>query len=243
MTKVLAIIQARLNSTRLPGKTLMSFGGKTLIEHVYTGVNKASLLSETVVAIPDNEKNWELAEFLKEKGIKFFLGSESDVLDRYSKVANQCSADFVVRIPADNPLPHGNEIDRLITYHLEKNQNGFSSNLSEVYSSMYPDGIGAEIFSGDALKLINLMERTQEQREHVHLNFFNYRTQSAQLPELFTVGSPKCPEDFARPDIVLDINTARDLEYFREMFNYFENITPTIREVITWHDIFGVHIR
>jgi spore coat polysaccharide biosynthesis protein SpsF len=206
-------------------------------------VIKASLLSEVVVAIPDNEKNWELSAFLKEKGIKFFLGSESDVLDRYSKVANQCSADFVVRIPADNPLPHSNEIDRLITFHLEKNQNGFSSNLSEVYSSKYPDGIGAEIFSRDALSMINLMERTEEQREHVHLNFFNYLTQSAQLPELFTVGSPKCPADFARPDIVLDINTPQDLEYFREMFNFFENITPEIREVLAWHDTFGVHIR
>ena len=243
MPKVVAIIQARLNSTRLPGKTLVNFGGKTLIEHVYSGVSKASLLSEAVVAIPNNEKNRELSEFLKEKGIKYYLGSESDVLDRYSRVANQCSADFVVRIPADNPLPHGEEIDRLITYHLEMNQDGFSSNLSEVYSSRYPDGIGAEIFSRDALNMINLMERTEEQREHVHLNFFDYLTQSEQLPALFTVGSPKCPEDFARPDIVLDINTAQDLQYFIEMFDFFENITPTIREVLTWHDMFGVHIR
>jgi spore coat polysaccharide biosynthesis protein SpsF len=243
MERVVAILQARMNSTRLPGKTLMEFGGKTLIEHVYSGVLNSKLVDEIVIAIPDSDENLGLRNFLSELGINYYAGSDSDVLQRYVDAAQEYDADFIVRVPADNPLPHGSEIDRVISFHLEHNRDGFSSNLSQVGDSKYPDGIGGEVFSNFALKSVNSLVRSNEQREHVHLNFFNYVTQVQLTPEVFPVMSPLCPVVFARPDIVLDINTPEDLKYFQVMFDYFVDKTPHITEIIPWHDTFGNLIR
>ena len=243
MPKVICIIQARMGSTRLPGKSLKDFGGTTLVESVHAGASIAKSVSEVVIAIPETSLDDELFDFLSDKNLNVVRGSEGDLISRHLHVASRFKADFIVRIPGDNPLPHGSEIDRIIDFHLQANSGGFSTNLSEVFESGYPDGIGAEIFSRNILEEIANSKTSMRQQEHLHLNFFDYENQTEISPNAYPVRTVRCPEYFARPDIVLDVNTNRDFEYFRTMFRDLGTIRPHIQDIIPWHDQVGFLLR
>ena len=148
---VAAIIQARMGSTRLPGKSLMLLAGKPLVGRVIERIRTATKIDKLILAIPDNIENNPLETLGKSYGVQIFRGSEIDLVDRYYNAAKNLSCKYVVRIPADNPVPQGSEIDRIIDHHLSLNRPGFSSNLAEIYGSRYPDGIGAEIFDFELL--------------------------------------------------------------------------------------------
>ncbi len=243
MARVVCIIQARMGSARLPGKSLMNLGGISLVESVHAGVASATTINEIIVAIPENDSDNQLDSFLRDHGIKGFRGSESDLVSRHFNAASSAGADFIVRIPGDNPLPHASEIDKIVGYHMSSNPNGFSTNLSEVFDSQYPDGIGAEIFSMQILEDIYKSELSASQREHLHLNFFNYELQLEVHPDVYPVHSLNCPSEFARPYIVLDINSKQDLEYFKHMFRDLGTQSPNIRDIIPWHDSVGYQLR
>ena len=243
MPKVICIVQARMGSTRLPGKSLKDLGGTTLVESVHAGASMAKSISEVIVAIPESRLDDELFDFLSDKGLNVVRGSESDLISRHLLVASRFNADFIVRIPGDNPLPHGTEIDRIVDYHLQSNVDGFSTNLSEVFDSGYPDGIGAEIFSSRILEEISNSKTSKRQQEHLHLNFFDYENQIETTPNAYPVRTVRCPDHFSRPDIVLDINTNRDFEYFRTMYRDLGTTRPHIQDIIPWHDQVGFLLR
>ena len=239
MVKVVCIVQARMGSTRLPGKSLMDLGGMTLLECVFAGATTAKSISDLIFAIPDSRNDDQLFDFLSDRGMQVFRGAEDDLISRHLSAASKVNADFIVRIPGDNPVPHGSEIDRIVNFHLRSNSDGFSTNLSEIYESGYPNGIGAEIFSFQSLEEVDELNPTKTQREHLHLNFFDYTGQSEVNSLQFPVGTVSCPEQFARPDIILDINTKRDFEYFRRLFSDLGTLTPHIEDIILWHDEVG----
>jgi spore coat polysaccharide biosynthesis protein SpsF len=229
------LIQCRLNSKRLPGKSLMRLGEHSLVEHTFNNAMKSRLASDCLVIIPDTSENNKLAEHLKEKSIPFFRGSESNLVSRHLIAANLNNLDVIVRIPADNPLPHHAEVDRIISHHIAHNMFGFSSNLTEIFNSGYPDGIGAEVFSTELIHKIDQKLALAEDLEHVHLSFFNYATQNVRRSDI-KVSTVKCPPEFARPDIRLDINTQKDFEYFEDMFYFFQDNFFDINDIIKWHD-------
>jgi spore coat polysaccharide biosynthesis protein SpsF len=243
MPRIVCIIQARMNSTRLPGKSLMNINGITLIESVYRGAKSARSLDHVVVSIPSSPSDDVLFDYLVEKCIPVTRGSENDLIKRHIEAAGNYDAEIVVRIPGDNPLPHAKEIDRIVKFHLEENGDGFSTNLSNAKDSGYPDGIGAEVFSLESLKTAYALNPSKNQREHIHLNFFNYETSMVVSPSRFPVKAPSCPIEYARPDVILDINELIDLQYFQTMFNDLGTNQPRIEQIIPWHDIIGVKIR
>jgi spore coat polysaccharide biosynthesis protein SpsF len=243
MLKVVCVIQARMGSRRLPGKSLADLGGITLVESVVNGASTAKTLDHVVVSIPNSNSDDILFDYLQRKGIPVFRGLENDLLSRHIQVANDFSADLIVRIPGDNPLPHDTEIDKIVNFHIDENLQGFSTNLSETMNSGYPDGIGAEVFLAENLRIIQNQPHSDSQAEHVHLNFLDYRSSRVVDPSKFPVKTIRCPTSFARPDIVLDINEEPDLEYFRRMFEDLGTNQPRIEEIIPWHDMIGHEIR
>ena len=232
-----------MGSTRLPKKSLMDIEGITLIESVYAGAITAERINDIVVAIPETKYDDQLFDFLKEKKVNVFRGSEHDLVLRHLQVALSADADFIVRIPGDNPLPHGSEVDRIIDFHLASNSQGFSTNLAEIFGSGYPDGIGAEVFSVENLEEVYKSNLSLLQKEHLHLNFLNYESQNVIEPDKLPVRTVKCPKHFARPDIILDINTYRNIEYFRTMFKDLGTHKPRIQDIIPWHDESGYLLR
>ena len=236
MFKVVMVIQARMGSTRLPGKSLMDLAGKPLVGRVLERVLRCKNIDEVVLAIPKTEENDVLAEIALQHGVNLYRGSEDDLVDRYYQAAKRFNASIVGRLPADNPVPEPSEIDRIIDYHI-KSDHVFSSNLSEVYSNGYPDGIGAEMIDFNALEKVWSECRDAELREHVHLNFFNY-TQQKQVDERYSVGTIQCPKIFRRPEIILDVNTQEQYEFIKQIYDYFYNSNPYfhITDILNWYD-------
>jgi len=150
--KKVLIIQARMSSTRLPGKTMMPLFGKPLIYRMVERLKKCQKIDTIVIATSTKDEDLVIKEVADQLNVEFFQGDLLDVRDRYFKAAEKYGADYILRIPADNPIPDHNEIDKLIDFHLEHNPNGFSSNLAQVNNSGYLDGVGAEIFSSKLLE-------------------------------------------------------------------------------------------
>ena len=236
--KVILIIQARMGSSRLPGKSMMDLAGKPLIARVLERVKRSNYIDNIVLAIPDNSENDILEKEAKIANVNFFRGSENNLLDRYYQAAKAYNADIVGRIPADNPISEPGEIDRIISHHKLLDRPGFSSNLAEVQNSGYPDGIGAEMFDFSLLEKAWSMELDQSKREHVHLNFYDYESDKAANSLLCPVTTIKCPKEIKRPDIVLDVNTDKQYKFIKEIYEYFYKKNPSfgIREVINWYD-------
>ncbi len=236
--RVVLIVQARMASTRLPGKSMMLLAGQPMLGRILERLTRCSLCDQIVLAIPDTEQDLVLQDLGRQYGIPVVLGSEEDVLDRYVQAATEYGADFVVRFPADNATPEPSEIDRIVAHHLSLGRPGFSSNMAEIWQSGYPDGIGAEIVDFSLLAEACNSKPCSREREHVHLNFFDYVTQEP-VDELWCpVSTVSCPTDFRRPDIVLDVNTATEYKrmaaLYRDLYPQDQNFD--IRTIIRWFD-------
>ncbi len=164
MSKVVLIIQARMGSTRLPGKSMMDLAGAPLVGRILERVKRCVRLDEIVLAIPDTLTDNVLREVGDQYGVSVFAGSEHDLLERFYQASVWSGADIVVRLPADNATPEPTEIDRIVDHHIALGRRGFSSNLSVIGDSGYPDGIGAEVFDFLLLKEAREIHSNPDQR-------------------------------------------------------------------------------
>ncbi len=238
-SRVVAIIQARMGSTRLPNKSMLDLAGAPLVGRIIERLQRASEISEIILAIPDSPENEILSDLVQDLGVKVFKGSEDNLLDRYYQAARKAKAEVIVRIPADNPLSEPEEVDKIVLHHLNSLNSGFTSNLAEIFDSGYPDGIGAEVFNMEALEELWRSERDPRKLEHVHLNFFDYNSQTPVNEEKFPVKTLICPPEYARPDLILDVNTWDQYRFIRRIYSslYCDNPNFGIREIIDWMDV------
>ena len=236
--RVVLIIQARMGSQRLAGKSMMDLAGEPLVGRILERVKRCKSLGDIVLAIPDTEQDKPLGILADRYGVKVFSGSENDLVDRYYQAALANDADLIVRIPADNATPQPEEIDRIIDHHLSLKRPGFSSNLSVIDDSGYPDGIGAEIFDFSLLSDVNKTVSEPFKREHVHLNFYNYETGEAVDNNWCPISTVQCPKEFRRPDLILDVNTKEQYDFMRELYEALYPDDPhfTITDIISWYD-------
>jgi len=172
--KTIAIIQARLGSTRLPNKMLLSLHGKPIIEWVIKRVKKSKLLDDIIVAIPNTKKDDVLEFYLKRLDVKVFRGSETNVLNRFYEAVKNDNVKNIVRVCADNPLICGEEIDNLIKFYLENKCDYAYNHIPK--NNLYPDGLGAEIVSFELLNWLNKNVKKRKHKEHCSKrNFKNKR--------------------------------------------------------------------
>ena len=236
--RVILILQARMGSSRLPGKSMMDLAGEPLVGRILERVKRCTKVDDIILAIPNTKEDKPLCILAKRYGIKVFAGSEEDLVSRYYEAARSSSADIVVRIPADNTTPEPEEIDKIICHHISLGRPGFSSNLSVIDNSGYPDGIGAEVFDFELLEYVHQTVTDPFRREHVHLNFYNYENGKAVDPSRFPISTIQCPREYRRPDLVLDVNTAEQYLFMKELY---EELYPTnpefgIIDIIEWYD-------
>jgi spore coat polysaccharide biosynthesis protein SpsF len=216
---------------------MMDLAGVPLVGRIIERVKRCQRVDEIVLATTQKPEDDVLEELARSYGISVFRGSENDLVDRYYQAAKAFSADVVVRLPADNPCPEPNEIDRIIDYHLA-DQSDFSSNLAEVFGNGYPDGIGAEVFNLEVLEEVWRTSSDPQKREHVHLNLFDYKSQKAADPDRYRIGTVQCPPEFRRPDLVLDVNTPEEYAFMAQLYEYLYPRNPQfhITDVIQWYD-------
>ena len=161
--KIIAIIQARLGSTRLPGKVLLDLEGKTVLEHVVDRVRSSKFITDVVVATTIKKEDLKIVNLCSSNGTSVYCGSENDVLDRFYQAARLFQAEHIVRITSDCPLIDPIVIDEVIKLHLAEKADYTSNTLKETY----PDGQDTEIFTFEALKESWKNAHLTSEREHV----------------------------------------------------------------------------
>jgi spore coat polysaccharide biosynthesis protein SpsF len=193
---IVAIIQARMGSTRLPGKVLLEVQGQPLLGHVVQRVKQAKMVEQVVVATSEASSNEAIVDFCQQAGVLCFRGSENDVLDRYYQAAKWIQADLIVRVTADCPLIDPTVIDRVVSAHLQ----GAYDYTSNTLERTYPDGLDTEVFTFAALSRAWQEAKLLSEREHVtpyiwkHDEIFTIQqvTQSQDWSQLrWTVDEPE----------------------------------------------------
>ena len=208
--KIVAIVQARMGSTRLPGKVMKKIAGMPAIELLLKRLNHSELIHEICVATSHNVENDELCQLVEKLGYRVVRGSESDVLQRFLDAANATTADAIVRITGDCPVVDPELVDRVIGLFLNSNVDY----VSNIDPPTFPDGLDVEVFTKRVLMEAEQHAKSQFDREHVtpfarnggysKLNLSNIRDTS---------------------DLRLTLDEQDDLSVLRKVF---ENFSPNI---------------
>lgn len=190
---VLALIQARMGSTRLSGKVLKPLAGVPVIEHVVHRVRSAAMVDDVMVVTSIDPSNIPLIHVVSGLGCRVFVGSEDDVLDRFWQAARLTEADHLVRVTADCPVIDPDVIDSAIRLHLAEN-NDYTSNTDP---PTWPDGLDVEVMTRAALETAWSKARSTPEREHVTPYVRNN-------PQFFKLGGVRSPIDLSHHRWTLD---------------------------------------
>lgn len=224
--KTVAIIQARMSSTRLPGKVMKKLCGKSVLEHVIRRVQACRLLDDIVVATTISPTDDVIVAEAERCTAKWFRGSEEDVLDRYYRAAKQFQADVVVRVTSDCPLFDPETLTEMLECFHDRNTGDRKIDyLSNTLTRTYPRGLDAEIFTFDALEKAHHDSDKPFEREHVTPYIYRH-------PELFSLHGKTSREDLSRFRWTLDTN--KDFLFLRKIYSrlFRENaIFPTSKVV------------
>lgn len=201
-SRIVALVQARLGSSRLPLKSLLCLRGRPVIDWVTDRLKRARKIDEIIVAVPDTRLDQVLVDHLRSRGITCVCGPEDDVLKRMLMAANSSPADYLVRVCADNPLVSPEAVDELVRFHL-KNGPDYSYNHIP-RGNLWPDGLGAEIISRALLVRLDELANKPSQREHC----LNYIWDNAAKFDIATFDP--APDWLKRPDLKFDIDSAED---------------------------------
>lgn len=191
------ILQARMGSSRLPGKILKDFNGKTLLKHVDDRIMLLKHEATFVIATSDLSQDDAVEEFCRQNAIECFRGSESNVLKRYYDCAKAYRFHDIVRMTGDNPFPDIEELDHLITVHIQQELD-FSENFS-----VLPIGVGMEIMSFEALEKSVQSASLEKHFEHAdeyildNLDSFSHATVQVSADKHY-------------PDVRLTVDTTED---------------------------------
>lgn len=205
---VCAIIQARMGSTRLPGKVLMEVDGQPLVDYQIERVKKSEKIDKIIVATSILDQDDKIEEYCLKAGIPCFRGSQDNVLERYFECAEKYGAETVVRLTADCPLIDPAVIDATIEL-FEKNHADYAANTVPPETSTFPDGMDVEVFSMNALKDAHLNCSDPRDREHVTFHFWKYSNpyKTVQLKNGIDLSGYRMtvdyPEDFTVVEYVI----------------------------------------
>ena len=183
---IIGVIQARMTSTRLPGKVLKPFLDKPMLCWQVERIQQSKKLDKIVIATSHEASDDAIAELCQEKSWLYFRGSLDDVLSRFYLCASHYQATHIVRLTADCPLSDPVLIDQVISLHLDQG-NDYTSNC---YPHTFPDGVDVEVMTFHALEQTNHHASTIDEREHVTLYL-------RQPEHGFTIGALHAPEDYS----------------------------------------------
>ena len=197
---ILAILQARVSSSRLPGKVLLPLLGEPMLFRQIERLKRATQIDRLIVATSTDASDNLIENLCRERQISCFRGSLDDVLDRFYQAARQFEPDHIVRLTGDCPLADPGLIDRMISFYLD----GGYDYVSTAIEPTFPDGLDAEVFSFRCLEEVWTTARLPSQREHVTLSIY-------QQPERFLIGSYKNDTDLSHLRWTVDEQVDLDL--------------------------------
>jgi glutamate-1-semialdehyde 2,1-aminomutase len=221
--KIVAIVQARMGSTRLPNKVMKPIGGIPMIELLLTRLARAKEIDQIIVATSIDKRNIPLVEHVRKLGYTCEQGSETDVLDRYVEAARKHKADVVLRITGDCPLVDPDLVDEVIRQFKSGNVDYFSN----ISPPTYPDGLDIEVFNFIALEKSSQATHKQYDREHV--------TPYLRESKFFKTAAKQHSEDLSA--LRWTVDEPADFVVIEKVFQYFY---PRID--FTWEDVLALQI-
>ena len=222
----LAIVQARMGSSRLPGKVLKDIAGTPMLVHVVERAKRAKCLNGVVVATTTSPDDDAIAELCSNAGYPCYRGSSYDVLDRYYQTARQFHATTIVRLTADCPVIDPEVVDHVITVLLGSNADFAANRLPPPWHRTYPVGLDVEACTFQALERAWCEADKLYQREHVMPYLYEQEGR-------FRVKIVDCEQDYGH--LRWTVDTSEDLELVRQIFMAF---TP--RDDFSWLEVIAL---
>ena len=239
--RVIAIIQGRMSSSRLPGKILADIAGQPMLQRVFIRTSRATTITETIFATTTDPSDNPVAEYCGFSRIPFTRGSLYDVLDRYYQTAKQAKADIVVRVTADCPVIDPGLIDEVVRILLETGDLRFdfvANRLPPPYRRTYPIGLDSEACTFKNLEKAWKEAKEPQHREHVMPYFYegvklitdNRSLHTGTSQRGFNIALLHHTTDFG--DYRWTVDTPEDLEFMRQVYNRFNG-----RDDFTWKEV------
>lgn len=222
--KIIFTIQARLNSSRLPGKTLMRVAGKTILEWLVERVAQAKKVDQIVVATSTEPSDDKIVELCIKKKIDYFRGPKADVLGRVHQTVEKYGADATLRIGPDDPYIDGKLIDQFCDIWL-KTKADYVLNFLE---PTYPWGINIDLLSANFLRKLNKEVKDPYDREHVSPYMIRNRK------KIKIAALPKLKENLTSYRLTIDY--PEDLEVARKILNHFKGSTFDYIDIVKFLD-------
>jgi spore coat polysaccharide biosynthesis protein SpsF len=212
MKNIGAIIQARISSTRLPGKILKELpynSGITCLEQVIRRLKKSKRLNEVIIATTEETEDNPIVNIAKKEEVKYFRGSKENVLSRYYLAAKENNLDIIVRISSDCPCVYADITDLTIDDHINKMADYTANSLVRTY----PYGLDVEVFKFNALEKAYKNATKDYEKEHV-TPYIN------RNPQIFKINKLKAPQELYAPDIRVTLDTEEDYALLCAVFDY-----------------------
>jgi spore coat polysaccharide biosynthesis protein SpsF len=226
MSEIVAIVQARMGSTRLPGKVLMNLIGKPMLMHVVTRIARSERIDRIVVATTRSSEDDVIVRMCKENNIDFFRGDETDVLDRYYQTAKKFGADIIVRLTSDCPLIDPTLIDRVIEEFVARlPEIDYVSNIFP--ERTFPRGLDTEVLGFSALERSWIEDENPLLREHVT----QYILRNPQKFKILGIRN-----DCNMSDFRWTVDTNEDFQLVTEIYSYFGHNYFSWSDVLTLID-------
>ena len=204
---VLAIIQARMGSTRLPGKVLREIVGKPVLELMVERLRLVPSVDAIVIATTENEADLPIVELAERLGVGSFRGSEDDVTARLLGAAKEHAIDVIVETTGDCPLIDPGLVEQCIGVYRESGVDY----VSNVLERTYPIGMDTQVFSTDVLA--DVARRTDDPFDREHGSVFIYRN-----PAIYSLKNVPAPGELTDPDLRLTLDTAEDFQVISHIF-------------------------
>jgi spore coat polysaccharide biosynthesis protein SpsF len=216
--RTVAIIQARMGSSRLPGKVMMKIGGRPLLVYLVERISRARTLDSIVVATTTNANDNIIIEECERRGIPNFRGSEIDVLGRYVSAARACEADIIVRVTADNPFTDPDSIDYVVDYIV-------AATADYAIETNVPVGTTGEALTWQTLAHIDAVANSPRWREHVTLY-------AKENPKTLNCAFLAPRQECNRPDLSFTVDELNEYLYARELAGCFNTIDFGLKNLI-----------
>lgn len=221
---VVAIVQARMGSSRLPGKVLLDIGGEPMLFRVVVRARRAQTLGKVIVATTTDASDDPIAQFCRARGFPFFRGDSLDVLDRYYQTARFFEAETVVRLTADCPMIDPGEIDRTVRAFFDANVDFAANRLPPPWKRTTPIGEDTEVVTFDVLAEAWRNADAKYAREHVMPYFYE---EEGRFKILLVDHHPDIGH------LRLTVDTPDDLRLVREVYSHFGNSDDfTLAEIL-----------
>ncbi len=213
--KIIGSIQARMSSTRLPGKVLKPILGKPMLLWHIERLRRSRLLDDIIVATTEDSRDEPIVRFCETHDIKYFRGSEEDVLDRIASMIDTYRIDVHAEFFGDSPLTDPHIVDETIGYFLKhRDQFDFVSNHQQ---TTYPPGQEVLVYWGRCLIEANRsVAKADPLREHVSIHI-------TQHPDLYRLKNLPAPERYHYPDIYLEVDTEKDFDLMTRIITHFDS--------------------